>query len=281
MNARTTCGIAAVLALAWGGPPRAGAAELDALLGCSPAAPAGSAQDTRARAEAAGWQCRELASLSGDTLQCTPPRGARALGLEIKEFERVDRADGGALVTVAFRAPPERLRAAVAAAGSPGGLREGARVGEREDGVGELSCPLSGTGQGAGSIAGTLSFRGVEPLPAMRVCAAPRIDPARPVCVETATGQSGYRIGTLPPGEYYVTAFPLEGNPARLFAAHTRPMTAAACATFRQGSCPDEQLVPVAVRAGHDVVGIDPSSLLASLPPPLGGREATMRGAPR
>lgn len=102
-----------------------------------------------------------------------PLRGGRALGLDVKEFERIDQPDGGARLAVAFRAAPDRVRQALAAVPAQPGLRAGTEVGEREDGVGGLRCHLRGSGAGTGSIAGSLSFRGVEPLPAMRVCAAP------------------------------------------------------------------------------------------------------------
>lgn len=71
-----------------------------------------------------------------------------------------------------------------------------------------------------------------------------------------------------------MTAFPLADNPNRLIAAHTRPL--AACAPG-QAECAGEQLAVVAVVAGGEVPGIDPGSVLASLPPPLGGRDGALR----
>lgn len=267
-------GIAGSVALAFAAAAPAGDGPLDALLGCSAGAPPATAQATRSLAEDAGWQCRESQSLSGDALQCSPARGGRVLGLEVKEFERVDQADGGAWLAVAFRGSPERVRQALERVPAQPGLLPGTEVGEREDGVGELRCALRGEpGRPAGSISGTLSFRGVEPLPAMRVCAAPRRNPGQPACIETATGQATYRIGSLPAGEYYLTAFALADNPNRLIAAHTRPM--AACTTAPP-ECPREQLAVVAVAAGRNVVGIDPASLLERLPPPLDGWEAAL-----
>ncbi|MBX3724682.1 MAG: hypothetical protein KF823_02045 [Xanthomonadales bacterium] len=267
-------GIAGSVALAWASAAQAGDDPLTDLLGCSASAQVGTSQATRSLAEAAGWHCREMQSLAGNTLQCSPARGGRALGLEIKEFERVDQADGGAWLSVAFRSNPERVRQAVAGAPAQPGLLPGTEVGDREDGVGELRCSLRGVpGQASGSISGSLSFRGVEPLPAMRVCAAPRRNPGEPICIETLTGQFDYRIGPLPAGEYYVTAFPLADNPNRLIAAHTRSM--ASCAS-PPSECPQQQLAVVAVAAGRQVVGIDPQSLLEGLPPPLSGWEAAL-----
>lgn len=274
MKASLLTGIAGSLALAWAAGAAAAEDALSRLLSCAAGGEVISAEATRQLAEAAGWQCRLHRPLSGNVLQCSPGRGGRALGLDIKEFERIDQADGGVRLAVAFRAAPDRVRQALAGAPAHPGPRAGAEVGEREDGVGELHCRLRGADGATGSIAGSLSFRGVEPVPAMRVCAAPRIDPGRPVCVETRTGETGYRIPDLPAGEYYVTAFPLADNPNRLIAAHTRPL--AACAPG-QPACAGEQLAVVAVAAGSEVPGIDPYSLLASLPPPLGGRDGALR----
>lgn len=217
-------------------------------------------------AEGQAMRCRRLDSRRGAAASCTAPATARAFGHRIGEFTLADDGRGGRLLAVAFTEPPARLTAAIerarsaAAVDSP--LRN-AELGEREDGVAELRCAQSGAGVGTGAIAGTLDFRGMQPVPAMRVCAAPvqRVD--SPQCVQTGAGATRFRIDALAPGDYYVTAYPLSDNPNRLIAAYARPVPG--CTV---GACP-ERLQQVAVAPGQVRDGVDPLTLLPGLPAAL------------
>jgi hypothetical protein len=218
----------------------------------------------------AGFDCRLHERQRESTVYCTGSGAATAFGSTVKEFNRVRTADGRTLLSVAFTQPPSRIEPLVARARSgladtPSALST-AVVDQREDGVAELRCNIGGTGDGSGAIAGNLDFRGVEPLPAMRVCAAPVRTPDHPRCVETSIGQRDYLIEGLASGDYYVTAFALNNNPNRLFGVYTsslQPCPAGA------SNCADQRLQRVTVFPGDVRSGIDPSTLMSELPSPL------------
>jgi hypothetical protein len=219
-----------------------------------------------ALAEGHGLRCRRLDGRRGESASCMASGATRAFGHRVGEFTLADDGQGRRLLAVAFTEPPARVAAAIerarsaAAADSP--LRS-AELGEREDGVAELRCAQAGIDHATGAIAGALDFRGMQPVPAMRVCAAPvqRVD--RPLCLQTSPGATRYRIDDLAPGEYYVTAYPLSDNPNRLIAAYARPLPGCSGRT-----CP-ERLQPVPVSPGQLRDGVDPLALLPGLPATL------------
>lgn len=225
-------------------------------------------------AEDRGFRCRRLDRRRGESASCMASGTVRAFGHRVGEFTLADDGQGGRLLAVAFGDPPARVAAAIerarssAATGSP---LHGADLGEREDGVAELRCAQAGAGVATGAIAGALDFRGMQPVPAMRVCAAPvqRVD--RPHCLQTSPGATRYRIDALAPGEYYVTAFPLSGNPNRLIAAYARPLPGCS-----GRACP-ERLQAVTVSPGQQRDGVDPLALLPGLPATLRGSAAAGR----
>lgn len=247
---------------------QAGAADLGQLLECRDAASiAGDVNAVTAAGSAAGYDCRVHERERETAAYCTGAGRGSAFGQPVKEFNLIHGADGGAMLQVVFNSSPSRISPLVAGAQAGAGQPlANAEVGTREDGVAELRCRIAGTRGTTGAIAGTLSFRDAVPLPAMRVCAASRRDPGRPVCAQTSTGQSDYLIEGLPAGEYYVTAYPLENNPYRLFMLYTSSMQP--CPPDDE-TCVGNRLQPVKVFAGDVRSGIDPETLTAELPSPL------------
>lgn len=225
----------------------------------------------RQLAAGAGMDCREHERPGQRTLSCTGGQ-ARAFGQAVKDFNLVQHtAARHGLLSVAFTGAVQRLGPALDRA------REGlepehpliaAAIERREDGVAELQCRTarSAGAQAAGSISGDLHFRGVEPMPAMRVCAAPVSDPRQPVCVQTRTGELRYRIDELPPGDYYVTAYATERNPSRLFTVHGAPL--ARCPD-NASDCASHRLMPVSVMDAGERSGVRLDTMLERLPPPL------------
>lgn len=257
----------AALALAAAAPAPARAADLTDLLECRDGASlATPLADVMRMADGDAFSCRLLDARSGASATCTATGARLAFGLRVRDFTLAEDGRGGRLLAVAFALPPSGLEPAVerARAGSPAASPlTTSRIGEREDGVAELLCSLRSGGAGTGAIAGALDFRGMQPVPPMRVCAAPveRVD--SPQCVQTVAGSSRFRIDALAAGDYYVTAYPLDNNPGRLIAAYARPLPGC-----RDDACP-HRLQPVSVAAGQVRDGIDPLSLLPGLPAAL------------
>lgn len=239
------------------------AADLDTLLHCRDAAAL--AQDDSHLADAArnaGFACREHAGPRSARLSCSDGT-ARVLGAPVREFERARMADGGVILSVVLNSTPaavqSRLPQMQTRADGSAGLH--VELDTREDGRAEFRCRLDGDRPPHGAIAGRLDFRGQQPLPAMRVCATAVTRQPPPRCVQTVTGQREYVIDELPAGDYYLTAFPTENNPNRLFSVYTQPM--AGC----MGSqCERGRLQPVTVLPGDVQNGIDPVTLLPELP---------------
>jgi len=266
---RSSSTFAATIALLSAGVD-ANAADLSAALECRSRPFLSSHPSSLAeQGRAAGFDCRLHERQRQTTVYCTGGGKASAFGVPVKEFNLAQDADGGAILSVAFHEPPSRLQPQLDRARS--GLEAtaplaSAMIEEREDGVAELRCAISGHGNGVGAIAGRLDFRGVRPLPAMRVCAAPVRKPESPHCVQTASGQADYLIEQLPKGDYYVTAFALEGNPNRLFGVYTSSLSGC---TAGATNCPGQRLQRVTVFAGDVRSGIDPDNLMSELPSPL------------
>lgn len=259
--------IIAAAALAGATPVAAQDATLMAMLECRDGASLSAPLDElMVLAQSDRYQCRRLDNRRGASLTCSAGGAASVFGKRIREFTLADDGQGGRLLAVAFTEPPSRVAAALQRAQNDAGMDSplhAARIGEREDGVAELQCAQAGRGAATGALAGALDFRGMQPVPAMRVCAAPveRVD--RPQCVQTAAGATRFRIDSLAPGDYYVTAYPLSNNPNRLIAAYARPLPGCSAST-----CP-ERLQAVPVGAGQLRDGIDPLTLLPGLPAAL------------
>lgn len=269
---KTTCLLFPGLLLAAGG---VSASDLTALLECrAPEAMASAPQGIVSLGSSGGFDCRVHERDRQTAVYCTGAGQATAFGRKVKEFNVIHGADGGKLLQVAFNDSPATLEPALAqarqGAGAAGPLMT-AEVGTREDGVAEIRCRIDGHRGSTGSIAGTLDFRGVTPVPPMRVCAAPVRTPEQPQCVQTAAGESSYLIESLPPGEYYVTSYALEKNPDRLFGVFSSSLQK--CADG-DANCASQQLQRVTVYPGDVRSGVDPSTLMSSLPSPL--RSAAM-----
>lgn len=263
----TATGMALVMAFS-----SVGASDLSPLLECRTTEvlmndPSAFAQQGRA----AGFDCRLHEQQRQTMVYCTGAGVASAFGMPVKEFNLAKDSDGSGILSVAFNEPPSRLqplldKARDSTIGDVGSPLSTAVIDEREDGVAELRCSIGGRGDGVGAIAGTLDFRGMQPIPGMRVCAAPVRNPDTPHCVQTVSGQTDYLIERLPKGDYYVTAFALDGNPNRLFGVYTSSLQACPAGAL---NCADQRLQRVTVFAGDVRSGIDPNTLMSDLPSPL------------
>lgn len=248
----------------------AGASDLSALLECrAPESMAAAPQTIVGLGSSGGFDCRVHERDRQTAVYCTGAGKATAFGRPVKEFNVIHGADGSKMVQVAFNDSPATLEPALAqarqGAGGAGPLMT-AEVGQREDGVAEVRCRIEGDRGATGSIAGTLDFRGVSPVPPMRVCAAPVRSPEQPQCVQTRAGEASYVIESLPPGEYYVTSYALEGNPGKLFGVFSSSLQK--CADG-DAHCASQQLQRVTVYPGDVRSGVDPTTLMSTLPSPL------------
>jgi hypothetical protein len=212
-----------------------------------------------------GYDCRIAETSTGSSLTCANHGAGTAFGQRVRDFVVAIDSEGR-LLSVAFAGTPARIAPLVerARTGAPT-LLASAELGQREDGVAELRCRRTDGRQGPGAITGLLDYRGVQPVPAMRVCAAPVHDTRHPTCVQTARGNGSYQIDGLAAGDYYVTAYPLDDNPGRLILALTQPQPG--CRP-NEHACP-EHLRRVRVQPGQTYAGADPRSLMQALPPPL------------
>ncbi|MCK9489724.1 MAG: hypothetical protein M0Q42_10085 [Xanthomonadales bacterium] len=244
------------------------AVSLQPLLACqdSQALSADPAQIAAAAADL-GFTCQHRDSPRRHSLHCTGGN-TQVLGSRVQEFTLSQTRDGGATLSVALAGRPADVQARLAQSQTdPAQEFPGSReVGLREDGIAELNCQRSGAHGSTGAIAGTLDFRGVQPVPAMRVCAAPVSTPETPICMQTRRGDRHYRLEDLPAGSYYLTAFALENNPNRLFAVHAQPLRD--CAPG-DSACTPARLQKIEVHPGERHDNIDPDTLLPDLPPPL------------
>lgn len=214
-----------------------------------------------------GLECQHREGTHRYSLHCQGGR-LQVLGSRVQEFTLNQTRDGGATLSVALAAQPADIQARLERSQAvpdqqPAGNRE---VGLREDGIAELHCQVPGAHGDTGAIAGQLDFRGVEPVPAMRVCAAPVSAPDAPICLHTRQGDRHYRIEDLPAGSYYLTAFALENNPNRLFGVHAQPLRD--CAPG-DSSCTSTRLQKIDLHPGESRDHINPDTLLPDLPPPL------------
>jgi len=148
-------------------------------------------------------------------------------------------------------------------------------LGLREDGATELSCVLAGlpragaerTGADAthGAVRGRISFP-TRPIPPMRVCAVSTGNVPGGWCAITAEGIGSYAIGSVPPGEYYLLAWPERDNPNRYVAAHAQRL--AGCRPL-DPNCANGVLERVYVHAGRVLENVDLDQAFTNLPPHL------------
>ena len=221
-------------------------------------------------AEARGFSCRTVSTPHRHSLTCTSERRFTVMAAAVREFTLSQPGDDSASLAVALSAPTARIEKALADRHATAASGDGASVDEREDGAAELRCQRAASASHEGSISGRLSFRGVEPLPAMRVCAAATTDLENPTCVNTQPGDRQYRIAGLAGGRYLLTAFPLSSNPNRLFVVHATGRSG--CVDDSPG-CATTRLQPVDLRAGQQRDGIDLETLLPQLPASMGRRD--------
>lgn len=243
------------------------ASALDAVLACEEAgAWSRGHEDLAASATAAGFSCREHNGVRSLRLSCTGGT-ARAFGTPVREFELARQADGSRILSVVLNSGPAAVRPKV-----PEGVSTDTgmhvELDTREDGRAEVRCRMAGDLPPHGSVAGTLDFRGQQPVPAMRVCATPVDRRSEPTCVLTSTGQRDYVIEHLPAGDYYLTAFATEDNPNRLFGVYSSPMADCPSST----GCERQRLQKVTVLPGEVHGAIDPNTLMPELPAILRGR---------
>jgi hypothetical protein len=267
------------------GAPGAHAFELDAILHCRDPDAFGTTPTELVRAYTgdSSVDCRFINLGGGSSAECELMGARSVYGLPTREFSLSRLADGTKRVRTVFRAGPERVAGAVAAARGVafGAEADGRRVAlfpddpkrqfvveRREDGSTGLGCieriellPGSGVDERHGGIAGHLSFPG-RATPPMRVCAL-SADRNPPRCVSYEAGQVDFLIGGLLPGEYYVFAYPKADNPEGFTAAHTQRFKD--CPPNRT-DCAHGVLKRVYVRAGQVLTDIDPDAFYTELP---------------
>lgn len=219
-------------------------------------------------AEGHGFACRSISTAHRNSLTCTSERRFSVIGAPVKEFTLSQPGDGSASLAVALNAPTARIEKALADRQTEAS-DDAIGVDQREDGAAELRCQLLASSDHTGSISGRLSFRGVEPLPAMRVCAAATNDPENPVCMNSQSGDRQYRVTGLAGGHYFLTAFPLSNNPNRVFVVHAAGRSGC---VDSDPACTTTRLQPVELRANEHRDGIDLETLLPQLPASMGRR---------
>jgi hypothetical protein len=120
--------------------------------------------------------------------------------------------------------------------------------------------PTRGTTSETGTIQGSLSYPS-ETLPAQHVVAFQEGSDAW-FDTTTAPGQSTYALSGLPPGTYHVVAYLAEAaspeESLSLSGAYTQAVPCGLTA-----ACSDHSLVPVTVRGGETVTGVDPTDWYA------------------
>jgi hypothetical protein len=106
---------------------------------------------------------------------------------------------------------------------------------------------------GTGSISGKIAYPS-ELTPAMRICALPAAG-AAPVCIDSAAGQTAYRIERLAAGDYQLVARLNEGE--MRVGGHMQPVQCV------RAPCPD-LLKTVSLAAGARLTGIDLNEFYAA-----------------
>ena len=235
-------------------------------------------------------ECKNLRRDGSAELECRPRGKLDVLGLAASEFSLRESSDGSHEAHTVFKAGIDRVRAAAEKRhGSvfepegadgyvmrlPGSSERRLELGLREDGASELSCVEAGlpaldaarAGADAthGALRGRVTFP-TRPIPPMRVCAVSANGARGGWCALTAEGIAGFTIGAIPPGEYYVLAWPERDNPNGFVLAYARGLEN--CAP-NQPACAGGVLERVYVRARQVQDGIDLNGTFTDLPPHL------------
>lgn len=261
--------------------------ELARLLECTDPAALQQDWDALATRLTADATCAAHRFAGGRELECRPHAAVSAYGLPVGEFSLREGAAGQRELRGVFKAAMSRLRSnAEATHGAAfqsqddggallalGGGRR-LRLDQREDGASELACAVPGTREadarraGAdaahGAIAGRLAFP-TSPLPPMRVCAVPADlgSSAGGWCALTAEGEWSFLIGSIPPGEYVVLAWPQRDNPNHYVLGHAAPLQD--CVP-NEPLCAGGALTRVYLHAGEVLHGIDATLVFTDLP---------------
>ena len=283
--------IAAMLLLFFAIPASAAPSEAAHLLDCADATSLQASWNDLRTALTTGATCHESRYPSGTELECRAASAFSAYGLTAQEFILRESSSGTREIRGVFKASTETLRAAAQRRHRGVFEPEGANgwrmpldathwlhLDQREDGASELTCAASGSSAedarraGAdnahGAIAGRLSFP-TTPLPPMRVCAivADNAGGANTgLCTHTTEGTWSFLIGNVPPGEYFVLAWPERDNPNHYIMAHASSLEQ--CAPNAPG-CAGGMLQRVFVHAGEVLRGIDALQSLTDLPASL------------
>ncbi len=283
--------IAATLLFLIAAPAGAGPSEAARLLDCADGTSLQRSWEDLRSVLTAGATCHESRYPSGTELECRAASPFSAYGLTAQEFILRESSSGTREIRGVFKAGTETLRAAaerrhhgVFEAQGANGRRltldatHWLHLDQREDGASELTCAVSGSSAddarraGAdanhGAIAGRLSFP-TTPLPPMRVCAVVADNTGGTpsgLCTHTGEGVWSFLIGNVPPGEYFVLAWPERDNPNHYIMAHAASLEQ--CAPNAPG-CAGGMLQRVFVHAGEVLRGIDALQSLTDLPASL------------
>lgn len=234
--------------------------------------------------------CKSLRREGSAELECRPRGKLDVLGLAASEFSLRESSDGSHTAHTVFKAGIDRVRAAAEKRhGSvfepegadgyvmrlPGSGERRLELGQREDGASELACIAAGpqaadaTRAGAdathGALRGRVTFP-TRPIPPMRVCAVPVGAARGGWCALTGEDIPGFTIGAIPPGEYYVLAWPERDNPNGFVVAYARALER--CAPNQPG-CAGGILERVYIRARQVRDGVDLTRTFTDLPPHL------------
>lgn len=243
------------------------------------------ARGPEALAAALGAQaqdCRRSTVRGVDTLNCELKRPRVAFGLPVVEVSASVQVAGTRRLALVFKAGHERVRAVLEHAldlhfePAVGGWQalpadqpeHRFRVLERDDGATQVHCEVPGEPAAAlgASIAGRLAYEGAGKAPT-RVCAIP-VDEALPLrCVELPARLRQFRVEGLAGADYYLAAYPLEGNPDGVIAAYGRSLRDCSAAP---AGCVAALLVPLKLSAGMRLDEIRIEQRFAAVPARVG-----------
>lgn len=234
--------------------------------------------------------CKSLRYGGSAEIECRPRGRLDVAGLPASEFTLRESSDGGHSAHTVFKAGIDRVRASVekkhASVFEPEGAdgyvlrlpgRDERRIelGLREDGATELACVVEGlpapdasrSGADAthGALRGRVTFP-TRPIPPMRVCAVPVGAARGGWCALTGEDIAGFTIGSIPPGEYYVLAWPERDNPNRYVVAYASQLED--CAPQQPG-CASGILERVQIKARQVRDGVELRRVFTDLPPHL------------
>lgn len=227
-------------------------------------------------------QCRRTRVHGVDTLNCELARPKSAFGLSVVEVSASLQAGGTRRLALMFKAGDERVRPAVEKrlglgfepdvggwlAFAPDDVTRRFRVTLRDDGATQLACEITGEPVAAlaAAVEGRLAYPGAAKAPT-RVCAIP-VDVSLPLrCIELPAKLKKFRIDGLAGADYYLAAYPLEGNPEGMVAAYGRSLRD--CSDAPPG-CVAALLVPLRVNTGMTQIDIRIDQRFAAVPERVG-----------